>query len=222
MLSVSHLSFSYQKKIIFSDLSFQLEPGTCTVVVGPNGSGKSTLLSLLSGVLRPRQGSICADGNIGLVPQGNGIFEDMTVAENLRFFCNLAHCPVPSPLPFGLDPYAGTRASRLSGGYQKRLGIACTYVAAPDYWLFDEPCAGLDILWRQELSQLIVNLKSQGHGILYVGHDPGEFVAFYDHLLILNHSHSMLIARKDIPAGTEASLIRQLLLSGRNEFEKEQ
>ena len=121
MLSVSHLSFSYKKKNIFSDLSFQLEPGTCTVVVGPNGSGKSTLLSLLSGVLRPKQGTICADGNIGLVPQGNGIFEDMTVAENLRFFCNLAHRPVPSPLPFGLDPYAW----RLSKASWHCLHLCC-------------------------------------------------------------------------------------------------
>lgn len=221
MLAVSHLSFSYQNNAILSDLSFQLQPGTCTVVVGPNGCGKSTLLSILSGVLRPKQGAIHADGSIGLVPQGNGIFEDMTVAENLRFFCNLAHRPIPSPLPFGLAPYAGTRASRLSGGYQKRLGIACTYVANPDYWLFDEPCAGLDILWRQELSQLIVDLKSQGHGILYVGHDPGEFTAFYDNLLILDRSHSTLISRKNIPVGTEACLIRRFLLSGRNQLEKE-
>lgn len=211
MLEVSQLSFSYNRKQLFSNLSFRVESGECLVIAGSNGSGKSTLLSLLSGSLKPRNGSIRLQGRVGLVPQNNGIFEDLTVRENLRFFCNLAHCPMPDPLPLGLGPYAGKKASALSGGFRKRLGIACTQVSRPELWLFDEPCAGLDILWREELIHVIEALKDQGCGIVYVGHDPSEFVSFYDSILILNGGTGRLFMKENIPAGTEAQLIRQQL-----------
>lgn len=212
MLEVSRLSFSYNRRQLLSNLSFRVEPGCCMVVVGPNGSGKSTLLSLLSGSLKPQRGTICLHGHVGLVPQKNGIFEDLTVDENLRFFCNLAHSPMPDPLPYGLSPYAGKKASALSGGFQKRLAIACTQVSHPDFWLFDEPCAGLDILWREELIHVIEGLKRQGCGILYAGHDPSEFVSFYDSILVLDGGNGKIFSKQQIPAGTEAQLIRQQLL----------
>lgn len=212
MLEVSELSFSYNRRQLLSNLSFRVEPGSGMVVVGPNGSGKSTLLSLLSGALKPQHGTIRLQGRVGLVPQRNGIFEDLTVSENLRFFCNLARCPMPDPLPYGLGPYAGKKASALSGGFQKRLSIACTQVSHPDLWLFDEPCAGLDILWREELIHVIEHLKRQGCGILYAGHDPSEFVSFYDSILVLDGGSGKLFLKQHIPAGTEAELIRQQLL----------
>ena len=216
MLEVSHLTYSYQRGRnrvpILKDVSFALGPGRCLVVAGPNGSGKSTLLSILSGGLAGASGTVRTDGEtIGLVPQGFSVFEDMTVLDNLRFFARLEGKPVSRPLPFGLEPYTGKKAGTLSGGFQKRLAIACTAVSNPDIWLLDEPCANLDIVWRDEVIQMVRDLKTAGKGILYVGHDPAEFVTYYDEILFLNEGESRLIPREEIAAGEEGSMIRSMI-----------
>ncbi len=212
MLTVSHLSFAYRRREIIKDISFTLSPGEALVIAGPNGCGKSTLLSVLSGALPGANGTVHTDGEkLGMVPQGNAVFEDLTVLENLQFFCRLAHKKLVSPLPMGLEPFAHKKAGQLSGGYQKRLAIACTQVADPDIWLFDEPCASLDIVWRDEMIQTISALKQGGRGIVYVGHDPAEFMSFYDHILILKDGFGRLIHRSDIPAGSEYMIFHDLI-----------
>ena len=212
MLTVSHVSFAYRRREILKDISFTLSPGEALVIAGPNGCGKSTLLSVLSGALPGARGQITLDGEkMGMVPQGNAVFDDLTVLENLHFFSRLAHTQVQRPLPMGLEPFANKKAGQLSGGYQKRLAIACTQMSDPDIWLFDEPCASLDIVWRDEMIQTIAALKNAGRGIVYVGHDPAEFAMFYDAILILQDGFGRLIRREEIPAGTEYSLFHQLI-----------
>ena len=218
MLKISHLTFSYRRHPALSgggrtsvlrDVSFTLEAGRCLVVAGANGCGKSTLLALLSGALSGADGSVRTDGEtIGLVPQGFAVFDDMTVLDNIRFFAHLQHKEVSRPLSFGLEPYAKKKAALLSGGYKKRLCIACTAAADPDIWLFDEPCANLDIVWRDEMIRMVCALKDAGKGIVYVGHDPAEFVPFYDEILFLNREGSCVVPREQIAPGTEADLIR--------------
>ena len=199
MLTVSHVSFAYRRREILKDISFTLSPGEALVIAGPNGCGKSTLLSVLSGALPGARGQITLDGEkMGMVPQGNAVFDDLTVLENLHFFSRLAHTQVQRPLPMGLEPFANKKAGQLSGGYQKRLAIACT-------------CASLDIVWRDEMIQTIAALKNAGRGIVYVGHDPAEFAMFYDAILILQDGFGRLIRREEIPAGTEYSLFHQLI-----------
>ncbi|MCR5005254.1 MAG: ABC transporter ATP-binding protein [Clostridiales bacterium] len=212
MLTVSNVSFAYRRRNIIQDVSFTLNSGEALVIAGPNGCGKSTLLSVLSGALPGYSGSIRLDGErLGMVPQGNAVFEDLTVLENLQFFSRLAHKPLKRPLPMGLERFADRKAGQLSGGYQKRLAIACTQVSDPDIWLFDEPCASLDIVWRDEMVGTILALKNAGHGIVYVGHDPAEFISFYDAILFLQNGHGRLIHRSEIPQGTEYTLFQQLI-----------
>lgn len=220
MLHVSHLSFSYRHKTVLTDISFTAGPGQCLVIAGPNGSGKSTLLSLIAGVRRPSSGSVKTDGErIGLVPQDNGIFPDMTVLENLTFFSRLAHKPLERPLSYGLEKYAFTKAQNLSGGYQKRLSIAATACARPDIWLFDEPCTSLDILWRDEIARTIVQLIASGHLVVYAGHEPEEFLSFFDAILFLDHGNSHLLTKQEIPAGMEKELIRQEIIQASDDIQ---
>lgn len=190
MLEAEHLSFSYGKKIILNDLSFRAEDGECVVVVGENGCGKSTLLSVLSGALKAKSGSVRSNGPIGLVPQGNSVFDDMTVAQNIRFFAGLAGKKSVSRLPFDLEEYADVKAGRLSGGYKKRLNVACTLVTAPKVWLFDEPCANLDTLWRSEMIRLVQSCKERGCTVIYVSHDREEYTGFADKTLHLENSQA--------------------------------
>ncbi len=183
MTQIQDVCFSYGRRKILDGLSFTVEPGECVVLAGPNGSGKSTALSVIAGILKPDSGSVVCGGSVGIVPQGTALFEDMTVKDNLRFFAGAAGKPVPENLPFGLEQRMGMRVSKMSGGMKKQLSIACTLLSQPDVILLDEPCAALDIQYRDELISLILRLKAQGRSIIYVGHEPAEFASFCDKLV---------------------------------------
>lgn len=197
MIQLSNVSFSYRKKRILNNLSFTAEAGQCVVFAGPNGSGKSTALSLIAGILRPASGHITCDDAVGLIPQGNALFEDMTVRDNLHFFAGLKKCPVPQKLPFGIEQYLDTRVSHLSGGMQKQVSIACALLGDPKVILLDEPCASLDVQYRQELIHIISQLKDKGCTIVYVSHDPLEFSPFYDKLVFFGE-HTAVYDRREL------------------------
>lgn len=183
MIAVRDVCFSYGKRSILNGLSFTAGPGECVVFAGHNGAGKSTALSVIAGILRPTRGTVDVQGRVGLVPQGTALFEDMSVADNLRFFADLAGCRVPEELPFGVQRHARTRVSRLSGGMKKQVSIACALLGDPQVLLLDEPCAALDVVYRAELIELIDALKREGRTVIYVGHEPMEFAAVYDKLI---------------------------------------
>lgn len=185
MTELKNLTFSYGKRSILDGLTVSVREGECLVLAGPNGSGKSTTLSLIAGVLRPKSGQVIPGGRVGYVPQGTALFEDMTVEENLHFFAGLARCTVPAELPFGLEHRLKERVSKLSGGMKKQVSIACALLGGPEVLLLDEPCASLDIRYREELTRLILQLKEEGRTILYTGHEPMEFFPFCDKLLFL-------------------------------------
>ncbi|MBE6612581.1 MAG: ABC transporter ATP-binding protein [Ruminococcaceae bacterium] len=185
MLRVDGLCYSYGRTAVLESLSFSVDAGQCIVLAGPNGCGKSTALSLIAGALKHKSGTIRHDGRLGYIPQGTALFEDATVAENLRFFAGLAGCDVPSSLPFSVEAYQKRRVSDLSGGMKKQVSIACALVGDPDLILLDEPCAALDITFRDEMTALVKKWKSAGKTVVYVGHDPAEFREFFDTLLFL-------------------------------------
>ena len=200
MLTVDGLSFSYGRTAVFRQLSFSAAAGECLVVAGPNGSGKSTLLSLLAGVLTPGSGSISANGKCGYVPQGVALFEDMTVRDNLKFFAALSHVSVPESLPFGVQELLPRPLASLSGGMKKRVSITCALLGEPDILLLDEPCAGLDLCYREELTDLLNTLKRQGRTVIYAGHEPAEFSSCYDRLLLLGGEAPAVYTRASITA----------------------
>lgn len=209
MLNLNEISFSYGKKKIIENLSFSVAPGECTVLAGPNGSGKSTALSVIAGILKPTTGTVRANGRIGYVPQGTALIEDATVLENLKFFASLSHGEIPEKLPFSVERYLKKKVSRLSGGMAKQVSIACALLGDPDIILLDEPCAALDISFRDEMIALVCELKAQGKAIVYVGHDPSEFYPFYDKLVLPGASRIVLTRGvNDAEANTEESFIR--------------
>ena len=202
-MELKNVCFSYGKNVILKDISFSLEPGRCLAVAGPNGRGKSTLLLVIAGILHPRQGEVSVDMKTGYVPQGGGLFEDMTVKDNFRFFSDMCGCEMPSPLPFELDEYASRKVSALSGGTKKRVSIACALLGDPELILFDEPCASLDVTYRDEIIELATKLKSEGKSIIYVGHDTAEFSDFYDSLLFLGREHAEMYTSEQFSRGHE-------------------
>ncbi|MCP5292782.1 MAG: ABC transporter ATP-binding protein [Burkholderiales bacterium] len=163
------------------NLSLQTKRGKVTGLVGPDGSGKTTLMRLISGLLRPDKGEIVVLGHsvqenpvmvqsrIGYMPQRFGLYEDLSVQENLDLYADLhgisaakrnAYYPELMHMT-GLGPFTTRLAGRLSGGMKQKLGLACTLVSSPALLLLDEPTAGVDPVSRRELWHIVYRLVKE-------------------------------------------------------------
>ncbi len=155
--------------------------GAVTGLVGPDGAGKTTLMRLIAGLLRADAGRIevlgidvardplSVQARLGYMPQRFGLYEDLSVAENLDLYADLQGVsPDRRPARYaellhmtGLGPFTGRMAGRLSGGMKQKLGLACTLVHPPDLLLLDEPTVGVDPVSRRELWQIIDHLTRE-------------------------------------------------------------
>jgi ABC-2 type transport system ATP-binding protein len=159
-------------------ISLRAEHGTITALVGPDGAGKTTLLRLAAGLLRPDGGALRVLGidvladpqqiqeRIGYMPQKFGLYEDLSVRENLDLYADMhgltseeRRQQYPRLMDMtALGPFQGRLAGQLSGGMKQKLGLACTLVRAPELLLLDEPTVGVDPLSRLELWNIILQL----------------------------------------------------------------
>ncbi|MBW4051795.1 MAG: ABC transporter ATP-binding protein [Proteobacteria bacterium] len=155
--------------------------GQVTGLVGPDGAGKTTLMRLIAGLLRPDSGRIEALGfdvardpldvqaRLGYMPQRFGLYEDLTVRENLDLYADLQGVMPERRAPryadlmhmTGLGPFTARMAGRLSGGMKQKLGLACTLLNPPQLLLLDEPTVGVDPVSRRELWQIIEHLMRE-------------------------------------------------------------
>jgi ABC-2 type transport system ATP-binding protein len=168
-------------------VSLQADPGTLTALVGPDGGGKTTLIRLACGLMTADRGElkvlnidVAADpqqvqSRIGYMPQRFGLYEDLTVQENLDLYADLhgitsseRQAKYPQLMEMtALGPFKARLAGRLSGGMKQKLGLACTLVRSPELLLLDEPTVGVDPLSRRELWEIILKLvQEQGLTVL--------------------------------------------------------
>lgn len=161
--------------------------GELTALVGPDGAGKTTLLRLAAGLILPDGGSLSVLGvdvardpqqvqdRIGYMPQRFGLYEDLSVLENLELYADLhgvsaAQRAQRYPALFemtALGPFRSRLAGQLSGGMKQKLGLACTLVRQPELLILDEPTVGVDPLSRRELWQIVQHLvEDQGLTVL--------------------------------------------------------
>ena len=188
-IRVSHLSkqFAGTAAPALADLSLQVRRGTITGVVGPDGAGKTTLLRLLCGLLRPSSGNLSVAGldpasgsatlheYVGYMPQKFGLYEDLTVAENLALYADLRQVlgqerkeRLERLLTFtDLTRFTDRYAGKLSGGMKQKLGLACTLLGRPQILLLDEPGVGVDPLSRRELWKMVRELTREGMTVLW-------------------------------------------------------
>lgn len=165
----------------------RIVPGQVTGLIGPDGAGKTTLMRLVAGLLTPDSGTLTVLGlnaiadpltvqaSIGYMPQHFGLYEDLTVQENLTLYADLQGLPENQRADrfaqllhmTGLAPFTARLAGHLSGGMKQKLGLACTLVRPPRLLLLDEPTVGVDPVSRRELWAIIYQLVTdEGMSVL--------------------------------------------------------
>jgi ABC-type multidrug transport system ATPase subunit len=179
--------FAGETEAAVDGVSLTVIGGRVTGLVGPDGAGKTTLLRLAAGLLLPSSGTIRACGYdtrtdlmplrdaVSYMPQRFGLYEDLTVAENLALHADLRGVTGPEReattrrlLDFtALGPFTSRLAGRLSGGMKQKLGLACALIKTPRLLLLDEPSVGVDPISRRELWSLVHDLVAQGIGVVW-------------------------------------------------------
>ncbi len=164
------------------DVGFEVHPGEVFGLVGPDGAGKTTTMRMLASVMRPDAGTIVIDGvdvvaepdrakrHVSYMPQRFGLYDDLTVDENIRFYAELFELPASVwkeraqrlLAASSMTAFGRRLAGQLSGGMKQKLGLSCALVHAPKVLLLDEPTTGVDPVSRREFWQILYGLRAQG------------------------------------------------------------
>ncbi|MBA4494827.1 ABC transporter ATP-binding protein [Paenactinomyces guangxiensis] len=176
MFQFEGVSVRYGKETVLQDLSFLLESGPIYGIVGPDGAGKTTLLQLLVGLLSPTEGFIkkTESVSIGFVSEHFGLYEEMSLQENLLFYGTLrglqrieAEKRADELLKWAsLEPFADRAAGNLSGGMKRKLAIIAAILHHPACLVLDEPTHGVDPVSRREIWRLIQEIKQTGTTVI--------------------------------------------------------
>ncbi|QIG50640.1 ABC transporter ATP-binding protein [Nordella sp. HKS 07] len=207
ILSLSNVVSGYRELTVLKGISFDVAAGEFVTVVGPNGHGKSTLLKTISGLVPLKSGTISINGGptlakphaiaalgVAHVPQGDILFPEMTVLENLLMGAYLA--PSKAEIDRRLDevytllPKLSDRrqqiASSLSGGERRMVGIGRGLMMNGEILLIDEPSLGLAPLIIEQIYGVITELSKSGRTILLIEENPARVADLADHLHLLD------------------------------------
>jgi phospholipid/cholesterol/gamma-HCH transport system ATP-binding protein len=216
-VAVAGLRKSFGKQTVLDGLTFQLESGQVTCVLGRSGTGKSVLLKLLIGIQKPDGGSIRLEGHdiltasleelnearkkVGFLFQQSALYDSMTIEENVAFplrrHTKLSDAERRDRVhqllgSVGMDRDLDKMPSDISGGMQKRVGLARALALEPTIVMFDEPTAGLDPITAAEIAKLIVELRDQRHiTSIVVTHDLHTARTIADRLIVLNEGKTL-------------------------------
>ncbi len=206
IIEVKNLVKKYSEKTAVDHLDLQIKEGIIYGLLGPNGAGKSTTINCMLGLLKSNEGSIKILGeemssnnlklkeNIGVIPQNVSVFEELTVYQNIDFFCGLyikdkekRKKLVEEAIEFvGLTEYKKYTPKKLSGGLVRRLNIACGIAHKPKIIFMDEPTVAVDPQSRNSILEGVLKLKEQGSTIIYTSHYMEEVEQICDEVAIID------------------------------------
>jgi ABC-type sugar transport system ATPase subunit len=205
ILAVESISKAYSGTPVLSDLTFSAMPGDLTVVYGPPAAGKSVLVRVLTGLEQPDSGRIIlrgqdvtheapAERNIGYVPQSFALYPHLSVRSNISYPLDLAHVPssesrevvATAAAMLKIEEHLDKKPDQLSGGQKQRVAIARGIAKRTDFFILDDPLAGLDFKLREQLVDDLRGLNAAtGVSILYVTSDVIEAMTLADELSVL-------------------------------------
>ena len=185
-ISTSELTKRFPGVVAVDRLQFEVHPGEIFGLVGPDGAGKTITLRILAGVLTPDSGSATVAGcdiirdpeaakaHISYMPQRFGLYEDLTVDENIRFYADIfgvtrtdreqrSHQLLDAA---DMSPFRSRLAGKLSGGMKQKLGLVCALIHRPRVILLDEPTNGVDPVSRRDFWRILYSLLEEGIAIL--------------------------------------------------------
>ena len=209
IIQIENLVKRYQNLVALDHLSLDIQEGEIFGLLGPNGSGKTTAINCLLALLKYDKGTITIFGKnmqpnsydikkqIGVVMQNVAVFEQMSVRENIDYFCGLYVRDkakrgqlVKEAIAFtGLEDFTKMRPKKLSGGLLRRLNIACGIVHKPRLIIMDEPTVAVDPQSRNKILEGIVELNRQGSTIIYTSHYMEEVEQICTRIAIIDHGH---------------------------------
>jgi len=206
-LEARQLVKRYNHRAVVDGVCLDVHGGEVVGLLGPNGAGKTTTFYMLVGLIQPDDGSVLlgdqdvtwlpmfrrARLGISYLPQEPSVFRRLTVEENLAGVMELLGTPRQEAAArvaelleeFGLEKLRHQRADTLSGGERRRLEIARSLVASPQFLLLDEPFAGIDPITVIEVQKLVRHLRDSGYGILITDHNVRDTLKITDRASII-------------------------------------
>ena len=223
---MDNLSVGYNRKALIHDICIGIKKGEIVTIIGPNGSGKTTAINCLLSLLKYDKGTIEVFGQpmtpesyqvkqqIGIVLQNVAVFDELTVYENIDYFCGLYIRDrkrrkelVEDAIEFtGLEDFRKMYPKKLSGGLLRRLNIACGIAHKPRLIIMDEPTVAVDPQSRNKILEGIQTLNHQGSTIIYTSHYMEEVEQICTRIAIMDHG-------RVIAQGTKEEL-KQMIKTG--------
>lgn len=211
IISVDSLVKRYDDLIALDHFDLHVAQGEIFGLLGPNGSGKTTSINCMLSLLAYDRGTIELFGEpmaptrydlkrrIGIVPQQVAVFNELTVRENIDYFCSLyisdrvkRRKMVDEAIEFvGLEEFARFRPKKLSGGLLRRLNIACGIAHKPELIFFDEPTVAVDPQSRNSILTGIQRLRAEGATVVYTSHYMEEVEQICDRVMIMDHGRAL-------------------------------
>lgn len=213
IVDVKDLVKCYGNTTALDHFDMKIEQGEVFGLLGPNGSGKTTAINCILQLLTYDKGAIRLFGEpmtptsydlkrrIGIVPQNVAVFEELSVRENVDYFCGLYVSDsklrkeyVDDAIEFvGLKEYAKVRPRKLSGGLLRRLNIACGIAHKPELAFFDEPTVAVDPQSRASILQGILDMNKAGTTVVYTSHYMEEVEEICSRIMIMDKGRTLAI-----------------------------
>jgi len=233
-IHIDHVSLRYPGQLTeaVSGIDLKIEGGVINGLLGPNGAGKTTLIHLICGLLLPDSGRISTrdpghsdlltKSSIGFVPQQDGLFGELTLRENLRYYGRLYCLPaklLDSRISYmtqylQLSAHMDKKIRHFSGGMNRRANIVAALLHDPGFIILDEPTAGVDIQSRALIHDVIRDLQRQGKTILYTSHLLSEAQELCHRIFIMDHGKLLLAGRPEgLLERTGKTSLEELFLS---------
>ncbi len=237
ILEIDNLSKQFTNVKALDGVSFNVERGSITGILGPNGAGKTTLLRIINGIIISDEGTVMVDGKpasrdnatlIGYMPEERGLYDNMTVADQIIYFGRLhggderrLRLVMAEYLEmFNLGDQQKRKIKELSKGNQQKVQIISTLVHEPELVILDEPFSGFDPINGAILTDIITRLREVGATIILSSHNMPAIEGMCNDIALINHGH--LLVKDSLINIKEQNKDQSLLVTSRTPIDLDQ